>query len=54
MYTMYTIKPDHITKQTRIRHAYYENTDDFEPLWFKYVYGICLFSLTILCIVIIL
>ena len=62
MYSMYTIKPDHITKQSRTRHvyyghaghAYYENNEDFEPTWFKYVYSICLFSLTILCIVIIL
>ena len=54
MYSMYTIKPDHISKQSRINHTYYDNSEDFEPLWFKYVYSFCLFSLTVLCIVIIL
>lgn len=49
MYSMYTIKPDHITKQSRIRYAYYDNSDDFEPLWLKYV---CLFSMVVLFIVI--
>lgn len=50
MYSMYTIKPDHITKQNRIRHTYYENSEDFEPIWLKYV---CLFSMIVLFIVII-
>ena len=52
MYSMYTIKPDHITKQSRIKHAYYDNSEDFEPLWFKYVYSACLFSMIVLFIVI--
>ena len=49
---MYTIKPDHISKQSRIMHTYYEGSDDFEPLWLKYVYSACLFSMVVLFIVI--
>ena len=54
MYTAYRIQPDDINKQNRIRYQYYENYDYFEPKWLNYVYGFCLFSLTLLCIVIIL
>ena len=54
MYTAYRIQPDHTSKENRIKYEYYENSDDFEPTWFKYVYSFCLFSLTVLCIVIIL
>lgn len=53
MYTMYTIKPDYITKQSRISHSYYRVHEDIEPTWIKYVYSICLFSMVILFIVII-
>jgi hypothetical protein len=53
MYSMYTIKPDHITKQSRIRHTYYENSEDIEPMWLKYVYSVCLFSMVVLFVVII-
>jgi hypothetical protein len=53
MYTMYTIRPDYITKQSRISHSYYRTDEDFEPTWFKYVYSFCLFSMVILFIVMI-
>ena len=52
MYTAYRIQPDYM--ENRKRYYYYENSDDFEPMWFKYVYSFCLFSMVILCIVIIL
>ena len=53
MYSMYTIKPDRITKQSRIMHAYYDYNEDFEPMWLKYVYSVCLFSMVVLFVVII-
>ena len=47
MYTAYRIQPDYM--ENRKRYYYYESSDDFEPLWLKYV---CLFSMVVLFIVI--
>ena len=51
MYRAYRIQPDNM--ENRERYYYYENSEDFEPMWLKYVYSVCLFSMVVLFVVII-